>query len=144
MHVFWSCDKAHDAWIWILSFFNPFLSTPCTWVHALLGDPLHFSEPLQEVWHIFHLSILFHLWKTRNNIIYGRQEASSVFSLSEKYIVFYDCLLQIFNQAEKVHIEVQHLRNLLDHWCNAPCSTSRLPNQIQDASRSHNRGPPVD
>ena len=72
LHVFWSCDKAHDAWIWILSFFNPFLSTPYTWVHALLGDPLHFSEPIQEVWHIFCLSILFHLCKTRNNIIYGR------------------------------------------------------------------------
>lgn len=65
----------------------------CSWVHAFLGDPLHFLEPLQEVWYIFHTTILFHLWKRRNNIIFGREEDSISFSLSNKYSIFYDTWL---------------------------------------------------
>lgn len=114
IHVFWSCLKAKAAWDWILSFFNQFLGKPCSWVHALLGDPLHFSEPLQEMWHIFHTTILFHLWKSKNNIIFDREKASVSFSLSDKYAIFYDSWLQIIIQVEKVNMEVQHLQNMLN------------------------------
>lgn len=77
--------------------------------------------------YIFHVIVLFYLWKSRNNISIGREEAFVSFSLSDKYVIFYDTWLQIIAQVEKVNLEVQHLWNMLDYWDNAPCATSRLP-----------------
>lgn len=47
--------------------------------------------------------------------MFGREEASTTFILTDKYVIYYDYWLQIIVQVKKVNMEVQHLRNLLDH-----------------------------
>lgn len=73
MHVFWSCPKAKFAWIWIESFFCPFMPTQFHWTQGLLRDSIIFSEPLVEVWNIFRVTILFHISKPQNKIIFSSE-----------------------------------------------------------------------
>ncbi|KAH9296947.1 hypothetical protein KI387_028629, partial [Taxus chinensis] len=74
-----------------------------------------------KIWHIFRRNILFHLWKDINNAIFNNVPLDYDFSVTNKVVVISIVMLQIQNQAEKVRLEVEHLRRLLDDWGSTPC-----------------------
>ncbi|KAH9302250.1 hypothetical protein KI387_013833, partial [Taxus chinensis] len=94
---------------------------------VLLGDPDFIPTKYYNIWHSFKVAILYHIWKSRNDVIFNKEVVDRIFTISNKLAVISNVSLQIQVQVEKVHIEVEHLQTLLDHWGSAPYAVSHVP-----------------
>ncbi|KAH9292999.1 hypothetical protein KI387_041816, partial [Taxus chinensis] len=139
LHLFWFCPHAQSAWRWIHTLFQPFFPTFFTWKMVLLGDPAFIPAKFYNIWHSFRAAILYHIWKSRNAVIFNKETVDRIFAISNKLVVISNVSLQIQVQAEKVRIEVEHLQTLLDHWGSAPCAVSHIPPDSPHR-RSHSQG----
>jgi len=82
--------------------------------------------PLLDVWNIFRISLVFHIWKTQNKIMFQNQQDSISFTLANKIEIFLETWFHICIQVAKVEMEVNHIHTLLVYWANSPCSLSQM------------------
>lgn len=80
----------------------------------ILGDTPDFSLQLMSVWNILRVSILFHLWKTKNGIVFNGVVAMTSFSFADKCVIFFDAWLQIQSHVERINIDIKHLQHLFE------------------------------
>ncbi|KAH9293615.1 hypothetical protein KI387_041181 [Taxus chinensis] len=140
LHLFWFFPHAQSAWRWIHTLFQPFFPTFLTWKMVLLGDLAFIPTKFYNIWHSFRAAILYHIWKSRNAVIFNKETVDRIFAISNKLVVISNVSLQIQVQVEKVRIEVEHLQTLLDHWGSAPCAVSHVPpDSPRRRSRSQGR-----
>lgn len=90
MHMFWDYRRSKEACEWVLSFFASYTTDTISWVHALLGDLVHMKISLFDVWHIFRIGLMFHIWKTHNKIMFQKHQGSNFFTLADKIKIFLD------------------------------------------------------